>query len=77
MRASSANTCATCRLRTNEQPQCPARTNLAQLRHFGLSLAVFNFVAALIFVLVWRLNQRAARRLQRQIDELNALEGQR
>lgn len=30
---------------------------------------------ALVFVLVWLLNHRAARRLQRQIDELNALQG--
>jgi hypothetical protein len=54
-----------------------ARTNPRHLRHFGLSLAIFNLVAALVFVLVWRLNQRAARKLERRIEELNALEGQR
>ena len=40
--------------------------------HIGHSLAVTALV-----VFVWLLNHRAARRLQRQIDELNALEGQR
>ena len=54
-----------------------ARTNPGHLRHFGLSLAGFNLFAALAFVFVWKLNQRAARSLQRQIDELNGLEGQR
>lgn len=54
-----------------------ARTNPGHLRHFGLSFAGFNLVAALAFVFVWRLNQGAARKLQRRIDELNALEGQR
>ena len=41
--------------------------------HIGLSLAT----TALVFVLVWMANQQAARKLQRRIDELNALEGQR
>jgi hypothetical protein len=54
-----------------------ARTNPGHLRHFGLTFAAFNLFAALAFVFVWKLNQRAARRLQRRIDELNALEGQR
>jgi hypothetical protein len=54
-----------------------ARTNPGHLRHFGLSLAAFNLFAALAFVFVWKLNQRAACSLQRRIDELNALEGQR
>jgi hypothetical protein len=54
-----------------------ARTNPGHLRHIGRSLAAFDFVAALAFVFVWRLNQRAARRLQSRIDELNALEGER
>jgi hypothetical protein len=54
-----------------------ARANPGHLRHFGLSLAGFNVFAALAFVFVWKLNQRAARSLQRQIDELNGLEGQR
>lgn len=52
-----------------------ARTNPDHLRHIGLSLASALF--AFLYVLVWMLNQRAGRSLQRQIDELNALEGQR
>jgi hypothetical protein len=54
-----------------------ARINPGHLRHFGLTFAAFNLFAAFAFVFVWKLNQRAARRLQRRIDELNALEGQR
>ena len=50
-----------------------ARTNPGHLRPIGLSSALI----ALIFVSAWWLNQRAARRLQSRIDELNALEGQR
>jgi len=50
-----------------------ARTNPGHARDIGLSLALF----ALVFVFIGRLNRRAARKLQRQIDELNALEGQR
>jgi hypothetical protein len=51
-----------------------ARTNPGHLRRPGLSLAVFNLVAALVFLWIGRLNHRAARRLQRQIDELDALQ---
>jgi HAMP domain-containing protein len=40
-------------------------------------LAAFDLFVALVFVFVWRLSQRAARKLERRIDELNALEGQR
>jgi hypothetical protein len=54
-----------------------ARINPGHLRHFGLTFAAFNLFAALVFVLIWRLNLWAARRLQRRIDELNALQGQR
>lgn len=53
------------------------RTNPGHLRHIGLSLAAFDLFVALVFVFVWRLSQRAARKLERRIDELNALEGQR
>lgn len=53
-----------------------ARTNPGHLRHLGLSLTVFNLVAAAAVVFVWKLDQRAARRLQRQIDELDALQKQ-
>jgi len=50
-----------------------ACTHPGHLRPIGLSLALF----ALVFVFIWRLNQRAARRLQSRIDELNGLEGPR
>ncbi|HMD97065.1 MAG TPA: hypothetical protein VKM93_07005 [Terriglobia bacterium] len=53
-----------------------ARTNPGHLQHVGVSLAVLNLVAALVFVGIWKLNQRAARRLQRRIDELDALQKQ-
>jgi Flp pilus assembly protein TadB len=36
-----------------------------------------TLLLAVLFVLIWLLNFRAARRLQRRIDELDALEGQR
>jgi len=52
-----------------------ARTNPGHLRHFGLTFTIFNLFAAFVFVLVWKINQRAARKLQRQIDELDALRG--
>jgi len=52
-----------------------ARTNPGHLHHYGLFLAVFNLVTALVFVGIWKLNQRAARRLQHRIDELDALQG--
>jgi hypothetical protein len=51
-----------------------ARTNPGRLHHFGLFLAVFNLVTAVVFVGLWKLNQRAARRLQRRIDELDGLQ---
>jgi hypothetical protein len=50
-----------------------ARINPGRLWPIGLSSAL----VALVFVSAWWLNQRAARRLQFRIDELNALEGQR
>ena len=50
-----------------------ARSSPGHLRPIGLSSAL----VALVFVSAWWLNQRAARKLQRRIDEMNALEGQR
>ncbi len=51
-----------------------ARTNPGHLHHYYLFLAVFNLVTALVFVGLWKLNQRAAHRLQHRIDELDALQ---
>lgn len=51
-----------------------ARTNPGHLHHYGLFLAVFNLVTALAFIGIWKLNQRAARRLQHRIDELDGLQ---
>jgi len=50
-----------------------ARTNPGHLHHYGIFLSGFNLVTALVFVGLWKLNQRAARRLQHRIDELDAL----
>lgn len=36
-----------------------------------MRLAVLDIIIVVIFVGLWKLNQRAARRLQRKIDELN------
>ena len=53
-----------------------ARTNPGHLHRFGLFLVVWNLVTALVFVGIWKLNQHGARRLQRRIDELDALQKQ-
>ncbi len=53
------------------------RRNPGHVRHFPLFFAVFNLVAAAFFVFVGWLNQRAARKLQGKIDELDALAGSR
>ncbi|MGO9094561.1 MAG: hypothetical protein ACLQGV_05005 [Bryobacteraceae bacterium] len=50
-----------------------ARANPGHLRQVGLALGILNLVAALAFVFVWKLNQRAAGSLQRLIDELDTL----
>jgi hypothetical protein len=50
-----------------------ARTNPGHIRHFALVFTIFQIVAASAFIFVWWLNQRAARRLQGRIDELDAL----
>jgi hypothetical protein len=53
-----------------------ARTNPGHLHHYGWFLAVFNLVTALVFIGLWKLNHHAASRLQRRIDELDALQKQ-
>jgi hypothetical protein len=53
---------------TLEQPHAPAHTRVIMLA-FSLTAAV----CALAFVGVWKLNQWAARKLQREIDALDAL----
>lgn len=52
-----------------------ARTNPGHLPYFALVLTAFEILAASFFIFVWRLNQRAANRLQRQIEELDSLQG--
>jgi hypothetical protein len=49
------------------------RTNPGHLKHFGWVIGVYGAVVALAFFFVWRLNERAARRLQQRIDELDEL----
>jgi Flp pilus assembly protein TadB len=50
-----------------------ARANPGHLRHFGWFMVAYDLFATFVFVFIWRLNERAARKLQRQIDELDAL----
>jgi len=50
-----------------------ARSNPGHLRHFALFLALYSLIVAFIFVSIWKFNRRAARKLQRQIEELDAL----
>jgi Flp pilus assembly protein TadB len=50
-----------------------ARTNPGHLKHFVVSFIIFNLVTAVVVVFIWKLNQRAARRLQERIDDLNSL----
>ena len=54
-----------------------ARTNPRHLRHFGWIVAGYDLLVVLAFIFVWRLNVRAAHRLQRRIEELDALKGER
>jgi Flp pilus assembly protein TadB len=49
------------------------RKNPHHLHHYGWFLVAYSLLVALGFIFVWRLNERAARRLQRHIDELDAL----
>jgi len=52
-----------------------ARANPGHLKHFDVILAAYVLVIAAAFVGIARLNERAACRLQRRIDELNELSG--
>jgi len=52
-----------------------ARTNPGHLPQFGFVCTAFNILSAAIFALVWKWNQRAARNVQRRIDELDTLQG--
>ena len=51
------------------------RTNPGHLKHIGWVIAIYGAVIALVFLFVWRLNERAARSLQQRIDALDALRG--
>ena len=51
--------------------------NPGHLKHALVFEAEYSAVVALAFYFVAKLNQRAARRLQRQIDELDAMRGER
>jgi len=53
-----------------------ARTNPGHLKHFELILTTYVLVIAGAFVGIAKLNERAARRLQRRIDELDDLSSQ-
>ncbi len=48
-----------------------ARTNPGHLKHFGWVITAYAIVCAGAFVFIGWLNERAARRLQKKIDELN------
>lgn len=52
-----------------------ARTNPGHLKHFWWFVAGYDILVILLFMFIGRLNQRAANRLQQQIDELNRLGG--
>jgi len=51
------------------------RTNPGHLNHIVWVIAAYGAAIALVFLGVWRLNERAARRLQGRIDALDALRG--
>jgi hypothetical protein len=51
--------------------------NPGHLKHAWLFEALYSAAVALVFYFVARLNRRAAHRLQRQIDELDAIRGER
>lgn len=53
------------------------RTNPHHLRHYGWIAAASDLLSALVFIFIWRLNQRAAKSLQQRIEELDALKGER
>ncbi len=50
--------------------------NPGHLGRFALFLAISNCTAAAAFIFIWRINRRAAKELQRQINELGALQKQ-
>ena len=50
--------------------------NPDHLRNAGVAAAVSATSAVLVFVLIWKLNKRKARQLQREIDALNSVEKQ-
>jgi len=54
-----------------------ARTNPRHVQHPVLSMCLFDAFAAVFFLLIWQLNRSGARRLQKRIDELDALQGLR
>jgi Flp pilus assembly protein TadB len=54
-----------------------ALTNPHHLPHHYWFLAGYGLVVALAFIFVWKLNERAARRLERCINELDDLKGGR
>lgn len=54
-----------------------ARANPHHVRHFGWIAVTYDVLVALSFVFIGWLNGRAAQRLQKRIDELDALKGER
>lgn len=50
-----------------------SRTNSRHLTHRGLIVVLYSILVAAVFVFVAKLNGRAARKLQRRIDELDEL----
>jgi hypothetical protein len=54
-----------------------ARINPSHARHLGWALAVVVTISVLILIYGWRQSAGRARKLQDQIDELDALQGQR
>ncbi len=53
-----------------------ARTNPGHMPHFGWFVSGYAIVCLLLFGFIGRLNQRAARQLQKKIDELNNMGGE-
>lgn len=53
-----------------------ARTNPGHMKHFGWFVAVYDTLVILIFVFIGWLNKRAARGLQKKIDELSNMSGE-
>lgn len=50
-------------------------TNPGRVKHFGWVFGGFSAFVVLVFAGVWRLNVRAARKIQKRIDELDQLRG--